>query len=56
MSRALSGVKNCIVYVDDFLLFAKNIEELIEIFHEVLKRLQEHGLLISVRKMKFALR
>ena len=55
MSRALSGVKNCLVYVDDFLLFAKNVDELIEILKEVLIRLQENGLLISVRKMKFGL-
>ena len=56
MSRALSGVRNCLVYVDDFLLFAKNVDELIDILKEVLIRLQENGLLISVRKMKFGLR
>ena len=56
MSRALAGVRNCLVYVDDFLLYAKNVDELIGILKEVLIKLQDNGLLISVRKMKFGLR
>ena len=47
VQRALSDVKNCLFYVDDFLIFGKSVEEIIETLHIVLEKLKADGFRIN---------
>ena len=42
-----------VIYLDDILLFSKNLEEYRKVVQEVLQRLQEHGLYAKESKCKF---
>ena len=54
VQKALSDVKNCLIYVDDFLIYGKDATEIIETLSEVLKRLKDNGFKINFKKMTFA--
>ncbi|XP_058456780.1 uncharacterized protein K02A2.6-like [Malaya genurostris] len=53
MSRILEGVNNIIVYIDDILIFADNLEELHRTVTQVLAILKENNLTINVEKCEF---
>lgn len=53
MSRILEGVKNIIVYIDDILIFAENLEELRKTAAEVLRILRVNNLTINADKCEF---
>ena len=55
MQRILNGLENkiCMVYVDDIVVFGKNINEHDKNLNLVLKRLLEHGFKLNVKKCVF---
>lgn len=53
MDAVLRGLDNVFVYIDDILIASHDVEEHKEDLHKVLKRLQEHGLLIRPDKCEF---
>ncbi|CAB5211330.1 unnamed protein product [Rhizophagus irregularis] len=42
-----------VVYIDDIMIFSENLENHMEHLEKVLKRLQEHNLIIKLKKCKF---
>ena len=56
MQRALAGLIGtaCISYIDDILVFGKDIKEHNEYLKDVLIRLQEVGFKLAIRKCNFA--
>ena len=56
MQEALGDLlqKNCMVYLDDILVYSKSFEEHLEHIQEVMKRLQKAGLKIKPNKCVFA--
>ena len=56
VQRALSDVPNCLCYVDDFLIFGKNAQEIINTLRNVFKKLKADGFRINFKKMTFAVR
>ncbi|GBC54389.2 enzymatic polyprotein, putative [Rhizophagus irregularis DAOM 181602=DAOM 197198] len=42
-----------VVYIDDIMIFSENLEDHMEHLEKVLKRLQEHNLIIKLKKCKF---
>ena len=44
---------SAVIYLDDILIFSKNLEEHIKVVWEVLRQLQEHGLYAKESKCKF---
>lgn len=53
MSRILGGVNNVIVYIDDILIFANNLEDLRKTVAEVLRILRANNLTINTDKSEF---
>lgn len=53
MSRILGGVKNIIVYIDDVLIFADNLEDLHKTVAQVMEILRANNLTINPSKCEF---
>ncbi|XP_055522686.1 uncharacterized protein K02A2.6-like [Wyeomyia smithii] len=53
MSRIFGGVDNVIIYIDDILIFAKNLEDLRKTVAEVLRILRANNLTINTDKSEF---
>lgn len=54
MHEVLRGVKDCFAFVDDILLCSENEDEHKKLLHEVLSRLNNYGVTLSVDKCEFA--
>jgi len=52
MERTLSGLKNCLVYIDDIIVYSTDVETHIEKLKEVFERLRKAGLLLKPSKCK----
>ncbi|KII68629.1 Transposon Ty3-I Gag-Pol polyprotein [Thelohanellus kitauei] len=53
MDAVISNIKGCICYIDDLLIFAESLEEHNKILKSVLDRLEECGLMLSLKKCQF---
>lgn len=53
MSRILEGVKSVIVFIDDILIFAKNLQELHKTVNQVLQLLRANNLTLNMKKCEF---
>lgn len=53
METVLSGIKGCVVMLDDILVFASSVEEHDKILREVDKRLRHHNLLVNKKKCQY---
>ena len=53
MHQILGNMKNVFVYLDDIIMFSRNIEEHFQFLDEVLSRLEKAGLKIKLRKCQF---
>ncbi|KAG0440353.1 Retrovirus-related Pol polyprotein from transposon 17.6 [Dictyocoela muelleri] len=49
----LDGIKNCIVYIDDIVIYAKTTAEHNDIVFKVLERLKDYNVKINFDKRKF---
>ena len=54
--RLLGDLADVMVYLDDIIIFSKDITSHFKALQEVLQRLQEAGLKIKVRKCQFLLK
>ena len=54
MDQILKGQKNTICYLDDILIMGQNREEHDEVLEQVLQRLQDHGIRLTLSKCKFS--
>ena len=55
VSTILGGISGCFIYSDDILLFHKNESDHKDTMRIVLKRLQENGLALNIKKCRFGL-
>ena len=53
MHQILGNMENVFVYLDDIIIFSRNIEEHFQILEEVLSRLEGAGLKIKLHKCQF---
>ncbi|KAG0439006.1 Retrovirus-related Pol polyprotein from transposon 17.6 [Dictyocoela muelleri] len=53
INTILDEIKNCIIYIDDIIIYGKNKYEHNEILVEVLKRFQKYHVKINFDKSKF---
>lgn len=53
MHEVLRGIEGCFPYVDDILLFSEDEKSHKELLHQVLKRLNDHGIALSLEKCEF---
>ncbi|XP_054279150.1 uncharacterized protein LOC128997535 [Macrosteles quadrilineatus] len=53
MSRALEGAKNCLVHIDDCLIWGRTKEEHDECLRAVLERVQANGITLNKQKSEF---
>ena len=53
MHQILGNMKNVFVYLDDIIIFSRNIKEHFQILDEVLSRLEKAGVKIKLRKCRF---
>ena len=53
MDAILAGKNDCFVYMDDILIFSKSEQQHLETIEEILRRLDEAGLTISIKKCSF---
>ena len=54
LQRCLAGTNNCLCYVDDVIIYAKSMDEMINSVKEVITKLRQHGFKINYKKMVFA--
>ena len=54
MDQILKGQKNTICYLDDILIMGQNREEHDEVLEQVLQRLQDHGIRLTLSKCKLS--
>ncbi|KAG0420320.1 Retrovirus-related Pol polyprotein from transposon 17.6 [Dictyocoela roeselum] len=55
MEAILKGIPNIFIYLDDILIYSKNISDHLKHLNTVLKRLITHGVSINYEKSKFGL-
>ena len=53
MEKVMEGIPGVIVYLDDIMVFSKNIDEHIKILEQVFARMKENGLYFHPDKCKF---
>lgn len=53
MNMMLSNTPNCLVYMDDIIIFSKNIEEHLQHLEIVFNKLNQHSLTIQLDKTEF---
>lgn len=53
IEQILQGIENVIVYLDDITIVGKTIQEHLETLEKVLKRLQEFGFKVNIKKCEF---
>lgn len=56
MEEILSGCKGVLIYLDDLLVYGKTFEEQDANLKGVLKRLEEHNVMINMKKSKFSVK
>ena len=53
MNKVLNGIPNCVVYLDDVVIFADTWEEHLEILEAILKALNNANLVLNLKKCEF---
>ncbi|XP_064080620.1 uncharacterized protein LOC135197485 [Macrobrachium nipponense] len=53
MNEVLAGIPNCVVYLDDIVIFANSWEEHLKILAQVFQALQQANLVVNLRKCQF---
>ncbi|XP_068229084.1 uncharacterized protein [Palaemon carinicauda] len=53
MNKVLAGISNCVVYLDDIVIFSKAWEEHLQTLGKVLRALQKANLVINLKKCTF---
>ena len=54
MNMVLHGIEGCAVYIDDIFIFSSSWEEHLQILEKVFKAIENAGLVINLKKCKFA--
>ncbi|XP_068241185.1 uncharacterized protein [Palaemon carinicauda] len=53
MNKVLAGISNCVVYLDDIVIFSKTWEEHLQTLRKVLRALQKANLVINLKECTF---
>lgn len=53
MHEVLRGIEGCFPYIDDILLYSEDEKSHKELLHQVLKRLSDYGIALSLEKCEF---